>query len=207
MECRTLVPIDRKRFLVGFLVSNLVLVGVVAGMASAGVATAVPLGGVGTFAITFDELQGDGFEQHSTIERSDGCERYPVSVARIDEGTIEGLHLFKDVEMPATGETVRISIEADSADFQRLDQQFTHLEGDIAFDGEQVTEYDTSGGEETMRITASDITIENGEITTDSQFISQLSLADLDVEVIQNPDDGGLDAPEPTCLSENESAA
>lgn len=207
LDYRTLVPIDRKRFVVGFLVSNVVLAGVLVGMVSAGVATAVPLSGVGTFAIAFDELEGNGFEQRSTLDSSEGCAEYPASVARIDSGTIQGLHLFKDVEMPATGNTVRVSIEADSADFRQLDQQFTHLEGDIAFDGEQTTEYDSSGEVDTMRISASSVTIQNGEITTDSQFISQLSLDELDVELIQNPDDGGLDAPEPTCTSGNSSAA
>lgn len=207
MELRTLVPINRKRFIVGFFVSNVVLFGVVAGVASAGVGTVVPVGGVGTFTITFDELQGEGFEQRSTIERGSGCEQYPVSVAQIDRGTIRGLHLFKDVAVPASGDSFRVSITADSAEYYGLDQQFTNLKGDIAFDGEQTAEYDSSGAEDQLRITASRVTIEDGRISTDNQFITQLSLGDLTVDVERNPDDGGPDLPEPTCLSRNGTAA
>ncbi|WP_436345966.1 hypothetical protein [Natronorubrum sp. FCH18a] len=198
------MPIDRKRFLVGFLVTNVVMVGVVAGMVSAGVGAAVPAAGVGTFTIEFDELRGEEFEQRSAMDSTDSCGRYSVNVAQMDSGTIEGLHLYKDVEMPI-GDTVRVSIESESADFQGLNQQFTHLEGDIAFDEDQVTEYDTESDQ--MRISASSITIEDGTIHTDSQFITQLSLDELSVDTIQNPDDDAPEPPETDCLSENSTAA
>lgn len=198
------MPIDRKRFLVGFLVTNVVMVGVVAGMVSAGVGAAVPAAGVGTFTIEFDELRGEEFEQRSAMDSTDGCGRYSVNVAQMDSGTIEGLHLYKDVEMPI-GDTVRVSIESESADFQGLNQQFTHLEGDIAFDEDQVTEYDTESDQ--MRISASSITIEDGTIHTDSQFITQLSLDELSVDTIQNPDDDAPEPPETDCLAENSTAA
>ena len=203
------MPINRKRFVVGFLVSNVVVACLIAGMVSAGVGAAVPTAGVGTFAITFDELHGSGFEQESTIGSTDGCERYSVTAARIDEGTIHGLHLFKDVEVPLTGDTVRVSIESDRAEFQGLHQRFTHLEGDIAFEGDQVTEYDTDGPRDTMRISASSITIEDGAMHTDNQFITKLSLDDLTVETITNPEGEGLETPSSTtdCLAGSNATA
>ncbi len=205
MEYGTLVPIDRKRFLVSFLVTNVVLVCVLTGMITAGVGAAVPTAGVGTFAITFDELHGEGFEQRSTMGSTETCGQYSVNVAQIDNGTIEGLHLFKDVEMPVTGETVRVSIQSDDVEFQGLSQKFTHLEGDLSFDEDQVTEYDTEGSQDQMRISASSITIEDGTIHTDRQFITKLSLDDLTVDTIRNPDDEGLETRENDCLAGNSS--
>ncbi|QLK27435.1 hypothetical protein HYG81_07505 [Natrinema zhouii] len=197
------MPIDRKRFIVSFLVTNVVLACVLTGMITAGVGAAIPTAGVGTFAVTFDELHGEGFEQESTMGGTETCGQYSVNVAQIDEGTIEGLHLFKDVEMPVTGETVRVSIQSDDVEFQGLSQKFTHLEGDLSFDEDQVTEYDTEGSQDQMRMSASSITIEDGTIHTDRQFITKLSLDDLTVDTIRNPDDEGLENRENDCIAEN----
>lgn len=197
------MPIDRKRFTASFLATNVFLITVFGALATAGVTVAVPITGAGGFTVAFDELQGDGFQQYSAMESHDGCERYPVSETRIENGTIDGLHLFKDLEMPGIDETVRVSIEAENASFQGLDQRFTHLEGDIAFESDQVVEYDR--GNDSMRITASNITIENGTIQTETQYITHLSMDELDVDLIQDPDDAGVDAPEIDCRADNTS--
>lgn len=199
------MPIDRKRFTVAFLVANVVLIGVLSGLAAAGVGVAVPITGASGFTVAFDELEGDGFEQYSTMESHDGCASYPVSETRIDNGTIEGLHLFKDLEMPVTNETVRVSIESDSMEFQGLSQRFTHLEGNITFEGTQVVEYDDD--RDTMRISARNITIQNGTIQTENQYITHLSLDELSVDVVTNPDETGGETPAIDCQSTNGTAS
>ncbi|MFC6718091.1 hypothetical protein ACFQGT_10675 [Natrialbaceae archaeon GCM10025810] len=45
------MAIDRERFLITFLESNLLFAGVLAGIVSAGVAGAVPTAGVGAFTL------------------------------------------------------------------------------------------------------------------------------------------------------------
>ncbi|SER19088.1 DUF6230 family protein [Natrinema salaciae] len=191
------MPIDRTRFTAAFLVTNVFLITVLGALATAGVTVAAPITGAGGFTVAFDELHGEGFEQYSTMEGHDGCERYPVSETRIDNGTIDGLHLFTDLEMPITDKTVRVSIAAENASFQGLNQRFTHLEGDIAFEEDQVVEYDDD--HERMRISASNITIENGTIQTETQYITHLSLDELAIDVELDPDDAGVDAPEIDC--------
>lgn len=195
------MAIDRKRFLIGFVVSNVVLVAVLAGMVSAGAGAAVPAAGVGTFSITFDELHGEEFEQSSTLSSTEQCDEHAISNAQIERGTIEGLHLFQDVEAPVVDDTYRVSIEADSVDYQGLDQQFVFLEGDIGFDEDQTVEYDASGEEDQMRVSAPEVTIQDGEIATSSQFITQLSLDDLDLSVESDPDEADQPpSPEVECL-------
>ncbi|MBZ6495434.1 hypothetical protein [Natrinema longum] len=195
------MPIDRKRFVVVFLVANVVLIGFLAGVASVGAGVAVPATGVGGFTVAFDELRGDGFEQYSTMESHEGCERYPVSETRIQSGTIEGLHLFKDLEMPVTDDTFRVSIEAEHVEFEGLNQRFTHLEGDIRFEEDQVVEYEE--GEERMRISSPDITIEDGTIQTENQYITQLSLEELDVAMVANPEETDTTPPVIDCQAEH----
>lgn len=207
MEVYTAVPIDRTRFLVGFVVSNVVLVAVLAGMVSAGAGAAIPAAGVGTFSVTFDELQGEEFEQYSSLEHTETCDEHAVNVAQIESGTIEGLHLYQDVEAPVTDDTYRVSIQADDVEFDGLSQQFVHLEGDISFSEDQTAEYDTDGDEDRMRVTAPEVTIQDGQIATDSQFISQLSLDDLEVDVISDPDDDPVESPEVECLAVPEDGA
>ncbi|MDF9744631.1 DUF6230 family protein [Natrinema salsiterrestre] len=197
------MPTDRKKFIVAFLGANVLLISVVGGFATTGTSVAVPMSDTGGFTVAFDELEGNGFEQYSTMEDNGVCEQYPVSETRIDNGTIEGLHLFKDLEMPVANDTVRVSIRADSMEFEGLTQRFTYLEGDLSFDGEQVVEYDDD--RDRMRISARNITIENSSIQTENQYITYLSLDELDVDVETNPDDAGVDAPDVECLSEGSS--
>lgn len=197
------MPIDRKKFIVAFLAANVLLGSVFGAFASAGTRIAVPMSDTGGFTVAFDELEGNGFEQYSTMEDNGVCEQYPVSETRINNGTIEGLHLFKDLEMPVANDTVRVSIRADSMEFEGLTQRFTYLEGDLAFDGEQVVEYDDD--HDRMRISAQNITIEDSAIQTENQYITYLSLDELDVDVETNPDDAGVDAPDIECLSEGSS--
>ncbi|WP_226004231.1 hypothetical protein [Natrinema salinisoli] len=197
------MPTDRKKFIVAFLGANILLITVVGGFASTGTSVAVPMSDTGGFTVAFDELEGNGFEQYSTMEDNGVCEQYPVSETRIDNGTIEGLHLFKDLEMPVANDTVRVSIRADSMEFEGLTQRFTYLEGNLSFDGEQVVEYDDD--RDRMRISARNITIEDSAIQTENQYITYLSLDELDVDVETNPDDAGVDAPDIECLSEGSS--
>jgi hypothetical protein len=194
------VPTDRKQFIVAFLAATVLLISVFGAFASAGATVAVPMSDTGGFTVAFDELKGNGFEQYSTMEGHEACAQYPVTEARIDNGTIEGLHLFKDLEMPVANDTVRVSIRGTNTEFEGLTQRFTHLEGDIAFDGEQVVEYDND--RDRMRVSARNITIENSTIRTESQYITYLSLNELDVGVETNPDDSGDDGPKIDCLAD-----
>lgn len=194
------MPTDHKKFIVAFLAANVLLVSAFGALASTGASVAVPMSDTGGFTVAFDELEGNGFEQYSTMEDNGVCEQYPVSETHIDNGTIEGLHLFKDLDMPVANDTVRVSIRAERMEFEGLTQRFTYLEGDLAFDGEQVVEYDDD--QDRMRITSQNITIENSSIQTENQYITYLSLDQLDVDVESNPDDAGVDAPAIECLAD-----
>ncbi|QLG49207.1 hypothetical protein [Natrinema halophilum] len=199
------MPIDRKRFITAFLVANVLLISVFAGLVSTGVTVAIPMTDANGFTVAFDELDGDGFTQYSTLQSRDGCGEYPVSETRINNGTIEGLHLFKDLEMPVTDHRVRVSIEAENVQFQGLNQRFTNLGGNLSFEGEQVVEYNTTS--DRMQISSQNITIEDGTIQTETQYIAHLSLDDVGVSVKPNPSDSRNGDTGNTCREVNRSAS
>ncbi|MFC7154465.1 DUF6230 family protein [Halomarina halobia] len=194
------MPIDKKRFATVFLVGNLLLLGVGAGVVMGGVAVAVPTAGVGGFTVTFDELKGQGFQQYATLENNSDCSAYPASVAQIEEGTIEGLNLYKDIESP-TGDTVRVLITTDeTVQFTGLTQKFTYLNGDLTFDQGQRIEAGapSSDVEDQLSLSSPAITIEDGRIKAQSQFVESITLKGTVVKTEVNPNESA-DMPESAC--------
>ncbi|WP_435332997.1 DUF6230 family protein [Haloarchaeobius sp. TZWWS8] len=198
------MAIDRHRFIAVFLVSNILITGLLAGVVAGGVAVAVPTAGVGGFTVEFNELQGEGFQQYATVENTSECDAYPSAVAQIDSGTIKGLKLYKDVKipegMPGGGDTVRMAITSDeTVRFSGLTQKFTHLRADLAFDdGQKIT---TDGGKDNdFGINADSITISNAEINVQSQFVNSITLEGSTVKTVVNPDDKA-EFPETACAS------
>ncbi|WP_254544571.1 DUF6230 family protein [Halomarina pelagica] len=196
------MPIDKRRFAAVFLVGNLLLLGVGAGVVVGGVAVAVPTAGVGGFTVTFDELSGQGFQQYPTLENNSECSAYPASVAQIEKGTIEGLNLYKDIRTP-TGDTVRVLITSDqTVRFNGLTQKFTYLRGDLTFDQGQTIEAGAPSAEvkNQLSLSAPSITIEDGRIKAQSQFVRSITLNGATVKTIVNPEDTS-DLPKGQCAA------
>ncbi len=191
------MAIDRSRFLRVFVMS-LVLTGVVVGaIATGGVALAVPTAGVGGFVVEFSSLQGQGFTQYATLENSSDCAAYPSAVAKINKGTINDLHLYKDIpvpkEVPGNAKTVRVLIKSKQAKFTGLTQKFTYLRGDLTFNNGQQIGADGGASKPQGRfsITSPSVVIGDGHIEAQSQFVDSISLKNAQVTTSVNPKDSG----------------
>ncbi len=204
------MSVDRTRFLTVFLVGNLLFFGVVASIVAAGVAVAVPTAGIGGFTVTFDELQGEGFTQYPTVENSSECAAYPSAVAQIESGTIEGLHLYKDIKIPDAvpggGQVLRLSIQSDkTVQFSGLTQKFTYLRGDLAFtEGQRISQSTSGDVKNRLSLSSPAITIKDGQIKAQSQFVKSITLTGSSVEMTMNPDESA-DFPKSPCAATNES--
>lgn len=189
------MAIDTMKFVRVFMMSLALTGGVVGAIMTGGVAVAVPTAGVGGFVVEFEELQGEDFTQYATLENSSDCAAYPSAVAEIDRGTIEGLHLYKDVpvpsELPGEAETVRMSIRSDNVEFTGLTQKFTYLNADLTFEnGQQITA--DAGGEqpaEKFSIESPGVRINNAHIEVQSQFMNSITLGNAQVTTTVNPED------------------
>lgn len=200
------MAINRKRFLAMFLVGNVLFVGLVGSILAAGVAVAVPTAGVGGFTVTFDELQGQGFKQYPTVGNNSQCGAYGSAVAQIDSGTIDNLHLYKDIElpdsMPGGGQTIRLSIETDQqVQFQGLTQKFTYLSGDLVFsNGQQIGQNPSGDVENRLSLSAPSVTIKDGAIKAQSQFVNSITLTGASVQMVTNPNQT-QNFPKATCAA------
>lgn len=199
------MAINKRRFAIAFVVGNVLLMGVGASIVMGGVAVAVPTADVGGFTVTFDELQGDGFQQYASVENNSECAAYPAFVAQIDSGTIEGLHLYKDIEMPGTGDTMRMSIKSDqTAEFTGLTQKATYLNADLAFnDGQTIQSGAPSADvEDQISLSAPGVTISDAKIKSQAQFVQSITLEGTTVETTVNPNDT-VDFPKSACAAQN----
>ena len=188
------MAINRKRFLGVFLASNVLLAGVLIGILSADTALAVPYAGLGGFVITFDQLEGEGLQQNPTIASNDDCAAFPAAMTQMDQAEVQNLHLYSDLSVPdmvpGDIDTIRINIMSDSAQYQGLVQEFTHLQGDITFPQGQQIESQASGDvDDQFQITAPEILIEDGVIHAHTQFTNSISLTGSTISLETNPDE------------------
>lgn len=199
------MAIDKRRFAVVFAVGNLLLLGVGASIAMGGVAVAVPTAGVGGFTVEFDELQGQGFQQYASVENNSECAAYPAFVAQIDSGTIKGLHLYKDIQVPMSDDTMRMSIKSDqTAEFSGLTQKATYLNADLTFDEGQTIKAGAPSAdvEDQIGLSAPSVTIEDATIKSQAQFVNSITLPGTTVEMTTNPNDSAS-VPKTACAAPN----
>ncbi|MFC5972803.1 DUF6230 family protein [Halomarina salina] len=199
------MAIDKRRFAVVFAVGNILLLGVGASIVMGGVAVAVPTAGVGGFTVEFDELQGQGFQQYASVENNSECAAYPSFVAQIDSGTIEGLNLYKDIEVPMTDDTMRMSIKSDqTAEFSGLTQKATYLNADLTFDEGQTIKAGapSSDVQNQIGLSAPAVVIEDATIKSQAQFVNSITLPGTQVHTTINPNETA-DTPKTACAAPN----
>ncbi len=183
------MALDKRRF-AGAMLSGTILTGLLVGsIMMAGVAVAVPAGGIGQMTVTFDEMQGDNMQMYPTVANTSSCSQYPSAVATMESGTIEGMKMYKDMEMP-TGDTMRVQITSDgTAEFNGLTQRFTYMYGESATIRNQRVEQSSTGDiENRMSLSGESMTINNGKIGAQAMFIRSISIQGMTMEVKLNPD-------------------
>jgi hypothetical protein len=182
------MSVSKQRF-AGALMAGVVLTGALVGaIMLSGVAVAVPTGGIGGFTVTFDELRGDEMHMYPTMENTSGCSEYPSAVTTIEEGEIDGLHMYKDIEAP-TGDTIRLALRSENVQFTGLTQRFTYMNGDFTLNQHAIDQGTTGSISERFTFAADSLTIEDGKSMTQSQFLRSISLDDLAIQTSLNPQD------------------
>ncbi len=185
--------INTRKFAVTIVAALVIQTGVVGAIMAGGAAMAVPTAGVGGFTVTFDKLEGQGFQQYASLENNSECAAYPSAVAKIDKGTIHELKMYKDVtipkEMPGGGDTVRLLIVADKpVKFSGMTQKFTYLMGDLKMTNQKTTS-DPESMQSAMSLSAPTIVINDGKIKAQSQFLRSITLSGTHVKTKVNPEE------------------
>lgn len=186
----------RKKKLSISLFSGLLLLTVLlAVFGFSGTIFAVPLGGMGDFFVQFDKLEGEGFTLRPHIGETGNESDAPLVRNEIDRATIENLHIYKDLRLPAGG-WVRIHVKASEPTIiQGLIQDARFVDANLHFSEMSIEQKNTSEmtPEELFRENwthhASKITITDATIVTDYLFQNMVKLggAQISLERISEP--------------------
>ncbi|HLR53970.1 MAG TPA: DUF6230 family protein [Pseudogracilibacillus sp.] len=187
-----------KKKLAITLLSGFLLFGLLLGIIGfSGTTFAVPMGGMGDFYVTFDELKGEGFELNPQIGETGNQDEAPLVRNKMEKATIDGLHIYKDLKMPIGG-WIRINITAsEPSEMQGLIQDARFIDADLQFDDMDIYETNTSemSEEEAFRENWSQsgdtVTISDAKIVTDYLFQDMVALngAKISVEGIDEPEE------------------
>lgn len=184
----------RKKFLTALLAGLLALGGIIAMFGLSATAFALPMGGMGDFYVELDELQGKGFKLSPHIGETGNADEAPMVRNEIDEATIKGLHIYKDVKLPGGG-WIRININASGeTKIKGLIQDAKLINANLKFnEGLEIVEKNTDDFSENWTQKADQITIKDAKIVTDYLFQSFVSLqgAKISVEKIDEPEMSG----------------
>jgi len=187
-----------KRKLILPLLAGFLAFGVlIAAFGFNGTAFAVPLGGLGDFYVEFDELEGDGFKLLPQMGETGESDSEPLVRNEIDEVTIQGLHIYKDLPLPGTDKWVRFHVESGGeTEISGLIQDAKLIDADLNFgDGLSIEQQNTEDFNENWQQHADSIEITDASIVTDYLFQEFVNLEDakISTEIIDEPemtDDG-----------------
>ncbi|WP_193556976.1 DUF6230 family protein [Salicibibacter halophilus] len=188
----------KKRVCAALFAGFLLLGGMAATLGMSGNAFAMPLGGIGDFTVSFDELEGEGFTLNPNIGETGDADAAPLVRNQIDEAIIDGLHIYKDLPMPG-GDWIRINITAsEPTTIEGLIQDARFIDANLDFTDLGIEQTNTSdmSPEEAFRENwtqnADTVTITDGEIITSYLFQNMVSLqgAQIYIDFIEEPDGG-----------------
>lgn len=179
----------KKKFLAAFLAGFLGLGGLIALFGLNATAFAMPLGGMGDFYVELDELEGKGFKLLPHIGETGNADAAPMVRNEIDEASIKGLHIYKDLKLP-TDKWIRIHIRAPQTTIKGLIQDAQFIDANLSFTELAIEEKNTDDFSENWTQNAQTITITDAKIVTDYLFQNMVSLenAKISVENIDGPE-------------------
>ncbi|KYD10656.1 DUF6230 family protein [Heyndrickxia sporothermodurans] len=187
---------SKKHFLIALLAGFLFLGSLLTVFGATGVAYAMPMGGIGKFNVSFDEMQGKGFKLYGSLygDPSKGADHVkPVFVNDIKEVTIKGLKISKEVSLPLLGDyTVMITAGNGSVpvELTGLIQKAALVQGNAQFTNMNISENyvqanDPEAASKAFTQGATTVTIKNGSLDTHYLFQQVAKLPGLKVEFIK----------------------
>ncbi|HET7658283.1 MAG TPA: DUF6230 family protein [Bacillales bacterium] len=178
----------KKHFFAALIAGFLMLGGLAAAFGISGVAFAMPIGGIGNFHVQFDKLVGTNFLFFPKLGETGKQDKAPMVRNKIDEATVYGLHIYKDITLPG-GNKVRLNITSSKpVKIKGLIQDARFVSGDFHFNHLTLAEHNTSDFSKEFTQTADHLTISNSNIVTDYLFQSMVTLNGTKISIEDIPD-------------------
>lgn len=166
----------KKKFFAALIAGFLALGGVAAAFGLSGVAYAMPLAGIGNFHVNFDKLTGHGFQLFTKIGDTGKNKSVPMFRVKIDNATIQGLHIYKIIDTPVGKYQFNITA-SQPVHVKGLVQDAQTQVGNATFTNQKIDE--NYGAAHPFSQTANTVTITNGQLVTDYLFQSVVTLNGL----------------------------
>lgn len=185
--------IVKTKFFIAFFSGFMLLAGVATTFGITSTAFVMPIGGMGEFYVTFDRLEGRGFNLDSNLEDNQQEDVAPLVRSELEGATVYGLHIYKELNLPVFG-WIRMNIESTEPTLiQGFVQEARFIEADVTFNNLGITQHDFN---EMMvehalwNQSADAISITDAKIMTDYLFQEIISLDGMtfSVERIDSPE-------------------
>lgn len=202
--------LNKEHLHLGYIIKTKFFLALLAGFLSLGsviflfgftsTAFALPISGMGDFYVKFDKLEGEGFTLNPHLGETSEEDEAPLVRNKIDEATIEGLHIFKELRLPGD-HWIRINITTSQpTTVKGLIQDAKFIDANLSFHDMSIKQTNTSNMsaleafQQNWTHDANSITITDAEISTAYLFQSAVSLggAQISVESLDGPYTGGL---------------
>jgi hypothetical protein len=191
METATAVGRTVKKKVFAAILGGFLMLGAMAAVFGiSGTAFAMPLGGMGDFYVKFDKLEGQGFQLIPHIGETGNSDAAPMVRNKIDEATVNGLVIYKDLKLP-TGKWIRINIKTSQpTQIKGLIQDARFINANLSFHGLEVYEHNSDDFTKNWGQKGQDVTITDGKIVTDYLFQQSVNLqgAKISIEHIDDPE-------------------
>jgi len=191
----------KKKFFLALFIGFFLLGFLMLSFGITGTAFALPLGGMGDFYVKFSKLEGKGFVMHPQIGETGQASDVPLVRNKIDQASIDDLHIYKDLKLPANN-WIRINIIAsEPTNIEGLIQDAQFIDANLQFDEMEMKQTNTSeiSTEEALQKNwgqdADTVTITDAEIVTDYLFQNMVTLngAVISIEAIDEPNETVVD--------------
>lgn len=180
----------KKKFFAALFCGFLLLASLIGVFGMTGTAFALPMGGIGDFYVTFDKLEGTGFQFIPHVGENGNSDAAPMVRNVIDEATVYNLHIYKDIKLP-NGQWIRINIRGTKpTEIKGLIQDARFINANLAFDNLAIQEKNTNDFTKNWTQKADKIHITDAKIVTDYLFQTMVNLqgTKIYVEKIDKPD-------------------
>lgn len=185
----------KSKVLIAILTGFLFLSGIITAFSLTNTVFALPVGAMGDFYVMFDELKGEGFSLHPHIDESPEKNSGPLIRNKIDSATIQGLHIYKDVQLP-NKKWYRINITTSHpTEIKGIIQDARVVDANLSFDEMEIAQKNTSNlsaleaFKQNWTHKAKTVTITDAIIQTNYLFQNAVNLqaAQISVEAIDGP--------------------
>jgi hypothetical protein len=191
MKLKNALNLNKKRFLttLGLGFGGLTTM-ITAIFATGNAYAAFPITGVGGFVIAADSINGTGFKQAPTVGQTSQQQAYPMSLITLDNVTIKGLKLTKDIDVSSQfgGLISKVQIQITSSQDVTgtgVNMNVSGITADQAnFGGLDIHESYSTDPTKQIQLSSTNLSLTNAQMNTHSMGATNMNMPGMSVKIL-----------------------